>query len=216
MHTMDSRTMRIEDYKSVMEIVLLQEANEIKQLITQLDSDIMYSIVSMLGNCKGRIFTTGCGTSAAAAKKIAHSLCCVERSAAFLNPSDAVHGGLGLLHKDDVLIILSKGGNTAELLKLLPACKTKGVHIIAVGENEQSSLAKSSDFFLRIRVEKEPCPFGLLATASTLCAIAAFDSICIALMYYTDYTREQFHIIHPSGAVGEKLSFQDSICRSDD
>jgi KpsF/GutQ family protein len=161
--------------------------------------------VEALAECRGRIMTTGCGTSAAAAKKIAHSLCCIERPAAFLNPSDAVHGGLGLVQPGDVVIAISKGGSTQELLNLLPACKTKQAFVIAVTENPQSPLARVADLLLRVKVEREPDPFNMLATASTLAVIAVFDAVCIALMHVTGYTREQFAVIHPGGAVGARL-----------
>jgi len=161
--------------------------------------------VETLARCKGRIVTSGCGTSGAAAKKIAHTLCCVERPAAFLSPADAVHGALGLLQPEDVLILISKGGGTAEIVNLIPACKTKGAKLIAVTENEQSVLAKNADITLAVKVKKEPCPFNMLATASTLSVIATFDAICIALMRYMGYTREQFAVIHPGGAVGHRL-----------
>lgn len=161
--------------------------------------------VEALADCRGRILTTGCGTSAAAAKKIAHSLCCIERPAAFLNPSDAVHGGLGLVQPGDVVIAISKGGGTRELLNLLPACKTKQAFLIAVTENPDSPLARAADLLLRVKVEREPDPFNMLATASTLAVIAVFDAVCIALMHRTGYSREQFAVIHPGGAVGERL-----------
>jgi D-arabinose 5-phosphate isomerase GutQ len=123
----------------------------------------------------------------------------------FLVPSDAVHGGLGLLRKEDVLVLVSKGGNTGELVRLIPACRAKGAALVAVTENPASALGEAADLTLTVRVEKEPCPFNMLATASTLAVIAVFDAICVALMGYTGYTKEQFAVIHPSGAVGDRL-----------
>ena len=140
-----------------------------------------------------------------AARKIAHSLSCIEIPALFLSPADAVHGALGVLQPEDILILISKGGNTQELLNLIPACKTKNSLLIGVSENPESGIAKQADIYLRIKVEQEPCRFNMLATASTLAVIAAFDAICIALMQMTGYTREQFAVIHPAGAVGERL-----------
>ena len=101
-----------------------QEAEGVCGLTELVDREMFCRVAHAVADCKGRILVAGCGTSAAAAKKIAHSLCCVERPAAFLTPSDAVHGGLGLLQKDDILILISKGGNTKELAALIPACKT--------------------------------------------------------------------------------------------
>lgn len=181
------------------------EANSIKKLKDTLSQKAVLDILKLIAACKGRILVSGCGTSGAAAKKIAHSLCCVERPACFLNPSDAVHGGLGLLQKDDILILVSKGGNTTELVNLISACKTKKAKLICVTENADSILGKEANIVLKIKVEKEPCPFNMLATASTLAVIATFDAICITLMSYTNYTKEQFAIIHPGGSVGARL-----------
>ena len=181
------------------------EAAAIAALEQTVDPGAFRRCVETLAGCRGRILTTGCGTSAAAAKKIAHSLCCIERPAAFLSPSDAVHGGLGLVQPGDVVIAISKGGGTRELLNLVPACKTKQAFLIAVTENPDSPLARAADLLLRVKVEREPDPFNMLATASTLAVIAAFDAVCIALMHLTGYTREQFAVIHPGGAVGQRL-----------
>lgn len=181
------------------------ESKSISDLIRTVSRDTVLEVIKVIGDCKGKVIAAGCGTSAAAAKKIVHSLCCVERPAVYVNPADAVHGALGLLQKEDVFILISKGGNTREILSMIPACKTKGAKLIGVTENPDSVLARESDIFLRIKVEKEPCPFNMLATASTLAVIAVFDAICIALMHYTHYTREQFAVIHPGGAVGDRL-----------
>ncbi|MDF2614572.1 MAG: hypothetical protein K0S71_2358 [Clostridia bacterium] len=181
------------------------EAESISHLHNRIDQEAVVSVVKLLGDCTGKILVAGCGTSAAAAKKIAHSLCCVERPACYLNPSDAVHGALGMLQPNDVLILISKGGNTGEITNLIPACKTKGAKLIGVTENENSILAEHADILFKVKVEKEPCPFNMLATASTLAVIAAFDAVCIALMHYTHYTKEAFAVIHPGGAVGNRL-----------
>ncbi len=181
------------------------EAKAIENLIGSISKDRIIETVRLIGDCKGKIVVAGCGTSAAAAKKIAHSLCCVERPATFLSPADAVHGALGLLQKEDVFILISKGGNTREILSMIPACKTKGARLIGITENPASVLAREADILLEVKVDKEPCPFNMLATASTMAVIAVFDAICIALMHYTNYTREQFAVIHPGGAVGDRL-----------
>lgn len=181
------------------------EAASIASLTSSLSKEEMLEVIKLIGDCKGKVIIAGCGTSAAAAKKIAHSLCCVERPAVYMNPADAVHGALGLLQKEDILILISKGGNTREILSMVPSCKTKGAKLIGVTENPESALAREADILLCIKVEKEPCPFNMLATASTMAVIAAFDAVCIALMQYTQYTKEQFAVIHPGGAVGDRL-----------
>lgn len=181
------------------------EAESVRRLSEELDGQQVLDTAKALMNCRGKVILSGCGTSAMAAKKIAHSLNCIEIPALFLTPSDAVHGGLGVLQEEDILILISKGGGTEELVRLIPACRTKKALLIGVSENPASAIAQNADIYLRVRVEQEPCRFNMLATASTLAVISMFDSICIALMQMTGYTREQFAVIHPAGAVGDRL-----------
>ena len=184
---------------------LTMEAESIARLRQTLDQEAVLAVAGALMNCKGKVILSGCGTSAMAARKVAHSLSCIEIPALFLSPADAVHGALGVLQREDILILISKGGNTQELVNLIPACKTKGALLIGVSENPASVIAGQADIYLKVKVEQEPCRFNMLATASTLAVIATFDAICIALMQMTGYTREQFAVIHPGGAVGERL-----------
>lgn len=193
------------------ERTLRMEASSISSLENSLDMNTMYRIVKLIAGCHGKIIVSGCGTSAMAARKIVHSLNCIECPALFLSPSDAVHGGLGVLQKDDILILISKGGNTAELLKIIPACKTKKAVLIGISENSDSAIAEASDVYLKVRIDREPCRFNMLATASTLSVIAVFDAICIALMQETEYTKDQFAVIHPGGAVGERLTGKEHL-----
>lgn len=181
------------------------EAESIANLAATLGEEAVIEVARALADCAGKVILSGCGTSAMAAKKIAHSLSCIEIPALFLSPADAVHGGLGVLQPEDCLILISKGGNTQELLNLIPACRSKGAKLIGVSENPDSKIAAAADIFLKVKVAREPCRFNMLATASTLAVISAFDAICIALMSMTGYTREQFAVIHPGGAVGERL-----------
>ncbi len=184
---------------------LTMEAESIAALRQTLDQEAVLAAAKALMNCKGKMILSGCGTSAMAARKVAHSLSCIEIPALFLSPADAVHGALGVLQREDILVLISKGGNTQELVNLIPACKTKGALLIGVSENPESVIAGQADIYLKVKVEQEPCRFNMLATASTLAVIATFDAICIALMQMTGYTREQFAVIHPGGAVGERL-----------
>lgn len=184
---------------------IAMEAASVAQLSQDMDEDAVLATANAIAACKGRIILSGCGTSAMAAKKIAHSLNCIERPALFLTPSDAVHGGLGVIQPEDIVILVSKGGGTQELVRLLPACKIKHATVIAVSENPESVLATNCDIYLKVKVEREPCRFNMLATASTMAVIAMFDAICIALMQMTGYTKEQFAVIHPGGAVGDRL-----------
>ena len=178
---------------------LEMEAAAVQGILRWIQDEEWVRLVRLLAGHTGRIAVSGCGTSAMAARKIAHSLCCIERPAFFLTPSDAVHGGLGAVQAGDICILVSKGGNTAELLHMLPALKKKGAAVQAAA------------LVLNVRIEREPCRFNMLATASTVSVIAAFDAICIALMQLTGYTRAQFSVIHPGGAVGERLASEKEV-----
>jgi KpsF/GutQ family protein len=187
------------------ESVWSAESKAVAGLRQTIDPKIFSQCVMAIAGCRGRVLTTGCGTSAAAARKIAHSLCCVERPATFLVPGDALHGGLGLAQPSDIAILISKGGNTREIAGMIPPLKAKGVLIIGVTENPDSVLGRAASLLLRVKVDREPDEFNMLATASTMAVIAVFDALCIALMKVTGYTRNQFAVIHPGGAVGERL-----------
>ena len=184
------------------------EAKQIERLKETIDQDVLEKIIDRIGKCQGRIIITGCGTSAMAARKIAHSLSVIDIPSVFLNPSDAVHGSLGVVQKDDIVIFISKGGNTDELTAFIDNVRNKKAFIITVSENEESILARKCDLFLKVKVEKEADEYNMLATASTLCVISVFDAICIALMKYTGFSREKFLLNHPKGAVGERLKRQ--------
>ncbi|HXK72712.1 MAG: SIS domain-containing protein [Clostridia bacterium] len=181
------------------------EKKEIERLISYLNEDSLLEAVEKLANCKS-IMTVASGSSGIAAKKFAHSLCCIERHAMFMSPSEAVHGGLGALDSDDVMVMVSRGGKTVELLPIISVCNKKKATLIAVTENEESILARSSDIVLKLNIDKESDPLGLMATSSFVATIALFDSILAALIVKTGFTSEQFGIIHPGGAVGELLN----------
>ena len=184
------------------------ESESVKKLKDTMDPEAIAAAIEIIVACKnskGRVVTTGAGTSGVAAKKITHTLSCVEIPSLFMSPADAVHGAMGALQQGDVFIAISKGGNTEEIVKLIPAIKAKGAKLIGVTENEKSKLGQASDVVLKVAVEKEPDPFNMLATASTMAVIATFDAMAVALMEITGYKREQFAIIHPGGAVGERL-----------
>jgi D-arabinose 5-phosphate isomerase GutQ len=152
-----------------------------------------------------RIMTCASGSSGIAAKKFAHSLCCIERGAMFMPPCEAVHGGLGGLKSDDAMVMVSRGGKTAELLPVIEVCLKKGVPLIAVTENLESPLAKAADIVLQLHIERESDKYNFMATASFVATVALFDALLAALIEETSYTREMFGLIHPGGAVGEML-----------
>lgn len=160
-----------------------------------------------------RIMTCASGSSGIAARKFAHSLCCIERGAMFMSPSEAVHGGLGGLKKEDAMVMVSRGGKTAELLPVIDVCKKKGAALIAVTENLKSPLAMSADVVLPLHVERESDKYNFMATSSFVATIALFDALLAALIEETGFTRDMFGLIHPGGAVGETLNKEEKRVR---
>lgn len=181
------------------------ESKAISDIIDYLDEDSFVKAVEVMSSCP-KIITCASGSSGIAAKKFAHSLCCIERNAQFLSPAEAIHGGMGCMKKGDVVIMVSRGGKTSELLPIIDVCNKKEVILIGVTENLNSPLAKSSQIVVPMKIEKESDGLNVMATASFVATIAIFDAILAALMDVTDYTLEQFALIHPGGAVGSRLN----------
>ncbi len=153
-----------------------------------------------------RIATCGCGHSGIACRHLAHLLCCIERPARFLSPAEAVHGATGFLQEGDVLLLVSRGGKTAELMPILDIARKKGAVIIAVTENLSSPLAEGSDIVLKMYVNRETDKYNCQGTTSFTETAAIFHALQAALIEETDYQNEQFALIHPAGAVGERLN----------
>ena len=153
-----------------------------------------------------RIACSGCGHSGIASDHFAHLLCCIERPACFLSPSKAVHGGMGFLKKDDVLVIASRGGRTEELLPIERIARQKAVIIITVTENIESPLAEDADIVLGMSVTRECDRFNCQGTTSFIVLSAIFDALQTALIEEMDYNNEKFAVIHPGGAVGKRLN----------
>ena len=181
------------------------EAKAIADIANYLDEESFCKAVEALAAAP-RITTCASGSSGIAAKKFAHSLCCIERGAQFLSPAEAVHGGMGCMKKGDVVVMVSRGGKTAELLPIIDVCNKKGVTLIGVTENLNSILAQKSQIVVPMKIERESDCLNTMATTSYVVTIALFDAMLNALMVMTDYTLEQFALIHPGGAVGAKLN----------
>lgn len=192
-------------FSELIENTLKLESEAILDCFYTLDLQAAEEIVNKISGCTGKIVLSGSGTSGIAAKKIAHTLNCIERPGVFLEPSEALHGGLGLVQQGDIVILLSKGGKTEEINRFIPACKTKKATIVAVTENLESNLAKEADIVLRIKVKRESDPFNIFATSSIIATLAVFDAVCICVAKKTDYSKERFAVIHPGGAVGRQL-----------
>lgn len=152
-----------------------------------------------------RIGASGCGHSGIACRHFAHLMCCIERPARFISPAEAVHGGTGYLKKNDVMLFVSRGGKTKELLPILDICKTKGVYVITITENEESPLAKGADVVLKQYINRETDKYNSQGTTSTTSACVLFHALQAALIEETSFQNESFALIHPGGAVGERL-----------
>lgn len=181
------------------------EAKAIADIAGYLNEDGFYEAVKALAAAP-RITTCASGSSGIAAKKFAHSLCCIERGAQFLSPAEAVHGGMGCMKKGDVVVMVSRGGKTAELLPIIDVCNKKGVTLIGVTENLNSILAQKSQIVVPMKIERESDCLNVMATTSYVVTVALFDAMLNALMVMTDYTLQQFALIHPGGAVGDRLN----------
>ncbi len=153
-----------------------------------------------------RIGASGCGHSGIICQHFAHLMCCIERPARFISPAEAVHGATGFLQKGDVMLFASRGGATKELFPILDICKTKGVSIITITENLESPLATQSDVVIKQHVNRETDKHNAQGTTSTTALCMLLHSLQAAIMEETDYKAEQFALIHPGGAVGERLN----------
>lgn len=153
-----------------------------------------------------RIASSGCGHSGIACRHFAHLMCCIERPARFLSPAEAVHGGMGFLQAGDVILLASRGGKTKELLPIMEICKKKGVIIIAATENLESPMAQGADIVLPTTITRETDRYNSQGTTSCTVLCVLFDALQAALIEKTGYQNEQFALIHPGGAVGERLN----------
>lgn len=157
-----------------------------------------------------RIGASGCGHSGICCRHFAHLMCCIERPARFISPAEAVHGATGFLQKGDVMLLASRGGKTAELIPILHICKEKGVFVITATENLDSPLAKGANVVLQTLVTKEVDRFNTQGTTSFTVLSVLFDALQTALIEETGFQNEQFALIHPGGAVGERLNHREN------
>ena len=181
------------------------EAESISRMLTCVESEAFAKAVDLLAHTD-RVMTCASGTSGIAAKKFAHSLCCIDIGAMFMPPCEAVHGGLGALKKDNVLIMISRGGKTSELLPIMAACAKRQAQLIVITENMDSPLAQAADVVLPLYIDRESDKYNMMATSSFMATVGLCDALLVALMEEMDYQKEQFAPIHPGGAVGKMLN----------
>ncbi len=184
---------------------LLTEQKAISDVLERMDWESFAKAAEALSKTD-RIITSASGSSGIAAKKFAHTLCCIERPAQFLPPCEAMHGGLGAIQRGNVVVLVSRGGKTAELLPVLDVALKKEAVVIGVTENLDSPIGKHSHIVLPMHIERESDKYNMQATSSYVATIALFDALICAVMEETDYKKSQFALIHPGGAVGERLN----------
>ena len=177
----------------------------IKGMLDYFNEEAFSEAVELLKNAE-RIGTSGCGHSGIICQHFTHLLNCIEQPAKFISPAEAVHGGTGFLRAGDVIVLASRGGKTAELLPIMEICKKKGVKIITVTENLESPLALGADVVLKQYVNRETDKYNAQGTTSSTALCMIFHALQTALIEETDYQNEQFALIHPGGAVGERLN----------
>jgi len=180
------------------------EARAVKALESKIDENFSTAIDLIYGST-GRVILTGLGKSGLVARKIVATMNSTGTAAIFLHPSDAVHGDLGMVRADDVVICISKSGDAEEIRRLLPMFRRIGVKIISMVGNVSSQLARESDVVLDTSVQEEACPHDLAPTASTTAALVMGDALAIVLLEKRGFTREEFAMFHPGGNLGKKL-----------
>ena len=181
------------------------EAECIATMLDYFDDEAFAKAVELLAGAE-RIGASGSGHSGIISQHFCHLMCCIERPARFISPAEAIHGATGYLQEGDVMLFASRGGKTKELLPIVDICKAKGVKIITVTENMESPLAQQADVALKQYVNRETDKYNAQGTTSTTALCMIFHALQTALIEETDYKNEQFALIHPGGAVGERLN----------
>ncbi|MCF7793016.1 MAG: KpsF/GutQ family sugar-phosphate isomerase [Candidatus Cloacimonetes bacterium] len=180
------------------------EAEAIQKVADRIDENIEKAI-ELIFNCQGKVVVTGMGKTGIIGRKIASTLSSTGTTSIFLHAAEGIHGDLGILQPEDVVLAISNSGNTEELISIIPFIKFNKIPIIAFTGNLDSKLAKNADLIIDCHVAKEFEPFGLVPTASTTVALAVGDAIAVALLKKRDFQESDFAQFHPGGTIGKKL-----------
>jgi len=203
--------------KNILEIakkVIDIEIEQLQRLKNCIDQNFERAVQILL-TCKGKVVVTGIGKSGIIGKKIAATLASTGTPAFFLHPAEALHGDLGMVSKEDVVIAISNSGKSSEVLAMLPYFKRLGVPIIAITNNPHSELAKRSDVVLKLCVEREACPLNLAPTSSTTNTLVLGDALAVALMKLRGFSKRDFGLRHPAGNLGRKLKLVRDLAHFD-
>ena len=190
--------------KKIAEEVFKIESKEIDNLSSLLTIDFESAVNSII-NCKGKLIVSGMGKSGIVGKKIAATLASTGTSSFFIHPGEAYHGDLGMVQKEDIVLLISNSGETDEVLKIIPFLKHQKNLIISMTGDPDSSLAKNTDFHLNISVKVEACPLRLAPTSSTTAMMVMGDALAVALMKLRDFKDVNFARFHPGGSLGKRL-----------
>jgi len=193
-----------ENILAIAKKTILSESEAIIKLIDFLDENF-HEAVQRIYETKGRLIVTGIGKSAIIAQKMVATFNSTGTPSMFLHASEAIHGDLGMIQKEDIIICISKSGNSPEIKVLVPLLKRFGNILIAITGNITSSLAKGSDYVLNTTVDTEACPINLAPTNSTTAQLVMGDALAVCLMEMRDFKPEDFAVYHPGGALGKKL-----------
>jgi arabinose-5-phosphate isomerase len=197
---MSNHRAAIERAKEVLKI----EAQSILNLINKIDGNFARA-VNMIFRCKGRVIITGIGKSGLIGRKIVATLTSTGTQALFLHPVEGIHGDLGIVTREDILLAISNSGETRELLPIISSIRHIGAPIISFTGVLSSTLAKNSDIVIDVSVEKEACPFGLAPTSSSTAALAMGDALAVALIDKRKFREKDFYKFHPGGSLGARL-----------
>src|SRR5213082_216485 len=195
------------DYSQVVGL-LRAESEAIAKAASRLRAQEVDRVVAILARCEGKIVVLGVGKSGIIAHKIAATMTSSGTAAVYLHPSDALHGGLGIVTSDDAVIMLSNSGETDELIELLPYLKRRNVPLIAIVGNVKSSIAQRADAVIDASVDQEACPLNLAPTASTTVALEIGDALAMTLMRARGLTEDDFASNHPAGQLGKRLTLR--------
>lgn len=194
----------MEDIIGIARRVLRIEADAISALELKIDAGFEKAVEAIFKS-RGRVVVTGMGKSGLVGKKIAATLASTGTPAFFLHPAEAIHGDLGMVTSDDVVIAISNSGDTEEIVLLMPFLKRFNVTLISMTGNPASVLSREADLNIDVSVREEACPLGIVPTASTAAAMAMGDALAVALLQKRGFREEDFAFFHPGGSLGKKL-----------
>lgn len=194
----------LKNIKKIAQDVLINESQAIENLTNFIDNQFE-ACVREIYSAKGRVVITGIGKSAIIANKIVATLNSTGTPALFMHAADAIHGDLGMIQKDDIVICISKSGNTPEIKVLVPLLKRRGSKLVALVSNTNSYLAQQADFVLNATIAEEACPHNLAPTTSTTVHVAMGDALAVCLLELRNFTSSDFALYHPGGSLGKQL-----------